>query len=63
MKESSSQQEVDDRCKLLARQLHPDKFTDPEEKQMVEAKFMRIQESCNLLSSKRKKKNKNKQPI
>ena len=58
LEESSSQEEVNARCKMLARQLHPDKFNDPEEKKLVEAKFMEIQEGCNMISSSRKNKNK-----
>lgn len=56
MNEKSSQAELEQRCKSLARKWHPDRFKDVVKKEEAEKQFMSIQESCNILLELRKKK-------
>ncbi|XP_013397686.1 dnaJ homolog subfamily C member 22-like [Lingula anatina] len=58
---STSQKEINAKCKKLSRQWHPDRFKLPKEKKEAEEKFIEIQKACDLVSELRNRRaNRNK---
>ncbi|OQR67718.1 dnaJsubfamily C member 22-like [Tropilaelaps mercedesae] len=55
---SATDQEIKAVYKTLARQFHPDKVKDPEERQAAQEKFMEIQKAYELLSKTKHKRHK-----
>lgn len=53
--EDSSQETITANYRKLARQWHPDKHSDPENKKHAQERFMAIQEAYDLLSSMKQK--------
>lgn len=59
LSEKCSQKELDQKCKVLARKWHPDRYVKDEVKRKeAELKFIEIQAACNMLSQERKSKSK-----
>ncbi|RNA39038.1 dnaJ -like protein [Brachionus plicatilis] len=54
LNERSTQQDIDQRCRMLSRKWHPDKYKDMEKKINAEKIFMDVQQSCNILSEHRR---------
>lgn len=58
---SSSEQQIKAAYKKLARQYHPDKVKDPQERQRAEEKFIEIQKAYELLSKTKNKRHRQNQ--
>ncbi|CAM4779028.1 unnamed protein product [Rotaria magnacalcarata] len=52
---TASQKEIESQCRTLARQWHPDRYRDSEQKHNAEITFMNIQQACDCLSYERKR--------
>jgi len=53
--DSPAPEEIQSRCRKLARKWHPDKFKTEEEKEEAQEKFIEIQKACDILNDLRKK--------
>lgn len=52
----ASEVDIRERFRLLARQSHPDRFLDPEEKAKAEARFQILTEAVNVLTNENRRK-------
>jgi len=54
--EAASQDEIRSACKRLSKQWHPDKHRDKDAKEKAEARFIEVQDACQKLDIKKRKK-------
>jgi curved DNA-binding protein CbpA len=52
----ASEREIRDRFRLLARDSHPDRFTDPDKKREAETRFQLLTEAVNVLTNENRRK-------
>lgn len=53
--DSATPEEIQSRCRKLARKWHPDKFKDENEKLQAQEKFIEVQKACDILNTMRQR--------